>query len=335
MMVPANRQDLASWLAGVNARKEPTVSRYLQEAMAEAFGKAQFVAAYDMTNLLSVPQVRARLRASASLSGKKADFDQLAQIMAGLRGVTFSVAAGDKLEGKLRVDFSDLTDPLKSYARDLILETLESQGVSLPEFRDWRTQVYGKSVHFEGRLSTDAMRLVSSFIAIPSGTLPTGKQLSENVPAAGPRAGTDSKSQGLAATKKYFGEVNALVNDLRDKSKSTQGYSLKFWTDRYALQIDRLPVLGVDDEVLEFGMYVSQTLRNIRNTKIETRANEKYARAANFDNSYYSDTLATATTLRRQGDAMMTVSITEIWTNLETKAAELRKKLSLKYQVEF
>jgi hypothetical protein len=335
MMLPANRQDLANWLVGLKARKAPVVSKYLQDAVKEAFGSAQFVVACDMTNLLARPQVRARLRDSASLAGKKVNLDELAEIMTGLKGVTLRVTAGEKLEGKMQVDFGATTDPLKPYARDLILEVLEEHGAGLPELRDWRTQVYGTAVHFEGRLSTDSLRTLSNFIAIPERTIPSGKDVGSTEPSPARTAAAVPAAADLAASRRYFHEVQGLVDDLRAKHKSTQNYNLKLWADRYALQIDRLSVLNIDPEVVEFGTYVSQTLRSLRNIKVVTRANEKYARASTFNNSFYADNMSTATVIHRQADAMMTVNVTEVWTALEVKSAELRKKMSLKYQVEF
>ena len=329
-MMPANRQDLAQWLSKVQARKEPSVSKYLQQAVVDAHGQAQFVVACDMDQLLARPQIRARLRASHALSGKPVDMDKLATIFTGLKGVTFSVAAGDHLEGKMRVDFSDITDPMKTVAKALILEVLDHQGVTFPELRDWRVMVYGQAVRFEGRLSTASLRTLSSIIAIPSSTLPTNVS-----PSGGSGAASDARGDALKATKQYFHEVSALVDDLREKEKSTQGYNMRVWTDRYALQIDRMPILNVDPKVLDYGTDVSQTLRNMRNIGVQTRAQKQYARASYYDNSGYTDNALSATLIKRQAGAQATVTLNAVWTELETKTAQLRKALTQQYNVEF
>lgn len=330
LMLPANRQDLAHWLSGIKARKDPTVSKYLQEAVKEAHGKAQFVVACDMGNLLARPQVRGRLRASQALAGKPLDLDKLTTILTGIRGVIFSVEAGNALEGKLRVDFSDTTDPLKTAARDVILEVLDAQGVMLPEMRDWRTLVYGQAIRFEGRLSPASLQTLSRFIAIPSKTLPT--EASPSLTAGSP---SDSRAATVKATQRYFHAVSDLVDDLRAKEKSTQGYNMRLWSDRYALEIDRMPILNVDEDALAYGTYASQTLRTMRNIGVNTRANEQYARASYYDDSGYTDNALTATRIQRQAGAQSTVTLNAVWTELETRTADLRKKLTQRYQVEF
>ena len=65
-----------------------------------------------------------------------------------------------------------------------------------------------------------------------------------NVEAA---SGDDMAKNSLA----YFQATQTLMKDLRQKAGSAS--SDAYWIDRYASKIDRLPILHVDDELLDYG----------------------------------------------------------------------------------
>jgi hypothetical protein len=338
MMIPANRQEAAHWLTSIKTRTQPAISNQLQKGLVA--NSAPFTIICDTNNLLSRTQIRSRLRNASAMTGKTADFEQLSTVVASLKGLRLDVMVTNTIDATITIEFGQNAAPLRPFARELVLEAFENQGVSLPEFKDFRTVVGDNTITFAGRLtSSSSLSILSSFVAIPSGSLPTSTSESASTSAAAdPRAAT------IRASKRYYDEITKLIDDLRSKSRSTAGYRLTVWTDRYALQIDRLPILNVDPDLLAYGTFVSESLRGVRNVKIQTRANEQFNRAAQFTggggfdefgNGFYNDTGAGATVLRRQADSQITSNVNNIWTQLETQSAEIRKKLTLKYEVEF
>ena len=118
--------------------------------------------------------------------------------------------------------------------------------------------------------------------------------------------------------------------------------------NKAALEIDRLPVLNVDEELLAYGAGVSASLRGMRNLSKNADLDFRYRKAGMQGNSGFTATVMgdfTAgedplprapqrpRTARRR--ALLQSNELAVLTMLEEKTAEIRKKMTLKYQVEF
>ena len=68
-----------------------------------------------------------------------------------MKGVTLTVEATERLNGKIRVDLGESPTPIKNVARVLMLEALEKNGMLLSEMKDWRFLPEAKAVTLEGR----------------------------------------------------------------------------------------------------------------------------------------------------------------------------------------
>lgn len=96
------------------------------------------------------------------------------------------------------------------------------------------------------------MRRLLSLMEPPSTKFSSLKE-AVNVETA---SGDDIAKSSLA----YFQATQALMNDLRQKAGSAS--SDAYWIDRYATKIDRsLSILHVDDDLLDYGQKLSETLR--------------------------------------------------------------------------
>ena len=113
--------------------------------------------------------------------------------------------------------------------------------------------------------------------------------------------------------------------------------------DKAALEIDRLPVLNVDEELIAYGTGVSETLRNMRNLSKNASLDATYRQAAIMGNTGYgyggfyggSTGALETSVMRKQMTAVLKSNQLEIGTMLAEKTAEIRKKMTLKYQTEF
>ena len=59
--------------------------------------------------------------------------------------------------------------------------------------------------------------------------------------------------------------MEALVDDVKDpNSKNVIGTGeVAIWMDRYARKIDQLPILGVDEQLVDFSATIAQALRDM------------------------------------------------------------------------
>lgn len=217
---PANRQDLGRWLRVLKRHNEPQVSEYLRDAVTLAHGKDHMVVAFDLGDLFTSRMIRDRLHQAESLAGKEIDLDALTKVLTSVKGVTLTMQATDRLNGKIRLDLGESPAPMKQVAKALIFEVLEDQGMMLDEMKDWRLIFEAKAVTLEGRMTTKGLRTLTNLIPFPAETL----DLQETGPKAGgtaPGSANSSSTQDLKVTtsKKYFQHISLLLDEVRDELK--------------------------------------------------------------------------------------------------------------------
>jgi hypothetical protein len=351
---PANRQDLARWLRMVRRREEPQVSEYLRKAVALVHGKDQMAVAFDLGDLFTSRQVRDWLHHAESLAGKELDLGALTKLFVSVKGVTLTISATERLDGTIRIDFGESPAPLKGVAKALIFEVLENQGMLLNEMKDWAAITEAKAVVLRGRMSTAGLRTLTDLIPIPTHTIDLQ---TSNSKAAATGAGTAGKTAAgsansseapvskATASKKYYQHVSLLLEQTR---KDVTGPNVtpklaRRMVDKAAAEIDRLPVLNVDEELIAFGTGVSEILRNMRNLSKNASLDAAYRQATiagyggyGYGGFYGGSTGALETSvMRKQMTSLLKSNQLESFTMLQEKSAEIRKKMTLKYQVEF
>jgi hypothetical protein len=342
---PANRQDLGRWLRSVQRLNEPQVSEYLRSAVELVHGQDCIVVAIDIADLFTRHMLRDSLTRADCLAGKDVDLDALTAALASVKGVTLSVRMTERLDANIQVSFGASPGALKPVAKALMFEVLENQGMMLDEMKDWAILVEGNAITLKGRLSTTGLRTLTNLIPFPAETLDledTGTSVTATAPTPGAFTAGDSKA---AASRKYFQHISLLLDQLRVdiKGSNMSPKIARRTVDKAALEIDRLPVLNVDEEVVAFGTAVSETLRAMRNLSQKASLDANYRQATIMGNSGYgyggfyggtSGALETSV-MRKQMTAMLKSNQLDIVTMLEEKTAEIRKKMTLKYQIEF
>ena len=165
-MTPTNRQSVGRWLRDAETRTAPDLSTYLTEAFgyANSLG-TPIIMAIDLQDVATPAEVLALLKASDQLKGQPdAELQRLANVLAGIRGLTLGITLGDKPFGKVKVDFTDNIGVTPELAKAMLLHALEKRGAMLKELPDWTPNVSGKTVTMEGYLTTSGMkRLMSLF----------------------------------------------------------------------------------------------------------------------------------------------------------------------------
>jgi hypothetical protein len=344
---PANKQDLGRWLRKVNRRDEPQVSEYLQNAVMVAHGKDHIVAAFDLGDLFTSRQVRDKLQRAESLTAKEVDLNALTNLITSLKGVTFTVEATDRLSGTMRVDFGESPSQFKEIAKALMFEALETNGMMLDdEIRNWALAVEAKALTLRGRLSRKGLRMLTNLIPFPAETLALSESGTKPGQTGPESAGSTSTADSPATvSKKYFQHISLLIDTLRADIKSAGSPKLaRRMVDKAALEIDRLPVLNVDEDLIGYGAGVSETFRNMRNMSKFASLDANYRQASAAGNQGYgyggfygggTNLSLSTSVMRKQETAVLQANEMQVFTMLEQKTAEIRKKMTLKYKVEF
>ena len=71
----------------------------------------------------------------------------------------------------------------------------------------------------------------------------------------------------LETTQQYYKAIGHLLADLKSRKGEERTIGqIGVWFQNYANKVDRLPILNVDEEMLQYGQYVAQQLRNASNS---------------------------------------------------------------------
>ena len=111
---PPNRDLLVQWLDSAGENKPAEVSEYLAHA-AQAGGGSQVIIAVDLSGKLDRGNVQRWVNRSAHLKSRE-DRNELASLLASLRGIRLSVLVSGGITGRLRLDFGG---PVETHADGL------------------------------------------------------------------------------------------------------------------------------------------------------------------------------------------------------------------------
>lgn len=264
-MFPADRQKATRWLQEVysDSSRKP-LTGYLTEAegYADKVG-TPIVLAIDLQHALSPDFIRSRLESAKSLQGKKIDLDQLASVLASIRGITVGITITDQVFGGIKVDFEQDVTIMKDFAKPLLLEALANHGAMIQEFNDWKAEVGGKEILLKGPLYQSGTQRICSVLDAPPALHPIEQQAS-----ASQGDGQPDKSLVARATQQYFNAIGLLLKDLRSEDRKHETITpglIAIWYKRYAEKIDALPILHVDPEMVQFGADMANALRQSQN----------------------------------------------------------------------
>ena len=286
-MRPANRQNVSRWLRQADASGAgPNLSPYLTEAIAYADkGGTPIIMAMDAQNVLSPSLVKSRAETIEALKGQNVDLDKLAEAVASLQGITLGIVVKDRIYGALKVDFDQDISAIKDIAKPLLLEILSNNGAMIDEFESWEAKVSPHQIQLQGALYQSGLRRILSVLnAPPSLQDAAGSGASSSTP---PSASTESDEESLkrVSSQQYFKSVGSLVDDLQKRKDIKTMGQVGIWFGRYARKIDELPMLNVDPMLLDYGAYVSDSLRQAE-TSLRDVGGKKRVRQLNAPAQY-------------------------------------------------
>jgi hypothetical protein len=345
-MAPANRQAVARWLREVQSRMAPELSAYLKGSLV-ASDQSQIVMAFDLDDAIPPDVIRAKLASSAAIASKKVDVEAATKALAGVRGLAVEVAVTDGAFGRLRVHFDGDASALVPVALPLLLEILGDLGARLDDVERWKVTAEPQRISFNGPLSTDGMKRVFSLIDSPTLAILASDPSQE--------ARSSQPTAQAYASQQYFKSLSAVLDDVRTESKEAKTFGQNaLWFDKWSRRIDRLPIVNVDSDLLNFGRAVAGALRNMaasmRGIGINSAAREAniyqtvttdyngYAGAYGGGYSYYtewrnvdSERRAARADERSKG----ALSARDIAREIENETAKIRQAMTQKYSVPF
>jgi hypothetical protein len=330
---PANRQAVIRWLQ-TQPKSTTGLSAYLSQAAKFADENADVIVAFDMQHVLDPTEIAKRLENFESM--KAVDSATAVKVLSTLQGLTLGITVKSGITGSIKIDFSENPSALTNVAKAFLLEALGKRGLAIDDFDNWELKHSNNQFLMSGPLSPAGLRQISLLINHP---------LREVVSASGTEGGIAQVDMGTT-TKQYYDQVNQILEDFRSRPQVKNLNTYASWFDRFARKIDELPVLNVDDAMIQFGQSVSNQFRDI-STGLRGAELSKTRDATSYQNSaygyrgyygnygyYYDNSKArnAATAIDRQQGANDARAVLE---EIAKQSSELRKQMSQKYNINF
>lgn len=360
--MPAKRQDVARWITRYYDNSLLGLSDYLAEAQTFADAGSPIIVALDLTHVVSPQMVRSRLDSMETLKGKQVDMDQVAKALASIRGISLGVTVQDSMIGAVKVDFSEDITSLNDFAKPLLLEILGNQGMMIDEIESWDVAVSSKRVQLTGPLYASGLRRIFSLIDTPPSLQQAKNKSAQAGQGAEASEADEKKDLTIASTQIYYKTVVSLLDELRIKKKGRQTMGqISVWFDKYARKIDRLPIANVDPDLLNYGRYVSESLRTGQSEVTDAAARSRIRQnevpeqydvtsystpiGANWSGQYSWNGWVATPDWQRTGSKMSNVrmeeqikgakSANDVMRDIENATADIRRHLTEKYDAEF
>jgi len=366
VMRPANRQAAIRWLRQIGPGTGVQVSPYVQQAAGFSDDAGtDIILAIDLAGAFSWEKIGQYVKSKESLfSEARVELTKAATALQGIKGLRVGIRIGEAPSGKLVVDFEQPVDLPADLAKSLLLETLADAGAMIEDLNQWQCEVKGSEISLAGVLSRDGLRRVGSLVDSPA-PASAADGTTETMVSPG-----DAKARVVETSLQYFKTIQDMFDDLkRDWRELKTLASGAVYFDRYSRRIDQMPTLNVDEDLLNYGQYVSQQLRaaagavrtmgirggarkaQISGYDMGPTASYSYggARGSNWGGyragwgtvNYYNpmDTVKQVGEARRkigaQEKATMATNVFTIRDDVIAATSEVRRGLSEKYQVQF
>ncbi|MBA4032557.1 MAG: hypothetical protein C0478_16945 [Planctomyces sp.] len=337
------RQALSRWLArGPVAKSSP--SSLLREEYATRSPAAVIGMVVDLRD--SVSSATAGRFIEALLKEERlADVNtaNATGVLVSARSAKLEVTVDDAIRGKLAVNFEQSATPLAPMVKVLVPHVLRALGASPGATEDWTWRIDSHAIIGEGPLTVAEVRRILSLLKNPleqsssAGNLPATTQ------------SPDPLQLTIAASQKYFHSVDTLLDDLQDAMKRSRDNHMTM-LERSADKLDKLPLLNVDEDLLNFGRRASSSLRYQANALRNAGLQRGVMRAASGADAFYSVGQAnpygawSTAGLASNGDGMTidltvnanakTVQLSEM-KQVREGLVETRAALTRKYKAEF
>jgi hypothetical protein len=350
LMQPGSRQTAARWVRGASAAST-NLTPYLKEqaAVPERVG-TEIIMAIDLADALNRERIHQALTNSDVLKTNAIDITAATETIAGIQGVTLGARVTRRAYGVLKLDFTSDTTPIAAVAKPLLLEVLDEAGASINEFNDWKVTVAPRRISIEGELTASGLRRLFSFLELDATTVAVHDEQA--------LSGYEASGADAAKSLQYFQAIQKHLNDLRLEEGARSYATIALWFDKYARRIERLPILGVDKDLIDYGQFVVERLRDavdaIRGVGIRSGAQTASVTGGYYGDYYVFDAAvayaaspanvaraevnaveAERRAIRARERAQGTTDARSLMRVIEDKTSEVRRQMTGRYQLEF
>jgi hypothetical protein len=286
-----DRQFAARWAKQQAGATRPVISTYLQEAAREVKGKTSIVMALDLQDALSLNKVRRALASDLARATllKDVKVDAVAQLLSTLKGLMVKFQFSNEVAGQIVLTFGADPTIIQPVAQPLLKGVLTQNGIGLSDLDNWDVTVEGTKLVYTGKLSVDSFLKVMSLVQPPAPTS-TDEAAKPAAPGASPSE-VDKQAAVIAASQRYFKAVSATLDSFSQPTSAGAGAQ---WLKRASARIDKLPMVNVDPDLLQWGAQVSaamlQGAQQLATGQAMISSRSSGAKAATIQNpTYYTD----------------------------------------------
>lgn len=333
---PASRRRAAGWLGRIKTAS--SLDPYLIKAAKLVGQESQVVAALSLKDYRSAKQVEQMLYGEYQFALNKIDTAiisvvEVARFLATVEGLTFTMKVTTGVSGTLRIDFGQPAEILlvSGASKKLVYEFLKDMDAWLEDFEQWDERAEGNTYIMEGRLKiTTAEDIFSSMDHGYDATFIASPQSSNEDVVNSTKSETELQ---LEATLNYFTKLTRILEKLKRYHGGNAGQYAKKWR-RAADHIDRLSILHVDPDMLDFGAQTSAAVRQMRRM-VKGASARGYIQSVSVGLRYrYGDYTRHGTT-RRRAIAAELVPLMEVLDTVDEGISQMRRAMTERYQVEF
>ena len=249
IMVPGDRQAAFKWVESAGKAVSPRCVVLAANAVTSG---DQIAVAIDMKNAPQIQNVTRLIQASGVADKYGINAQLLAAKLSAIDTIVIHLSITDTMKARAELTFGEPLGISNVAAKELTLSALGTLGAEIPGLEDWQISTSGQQILIAGDPSPAAFRCIMSLMEFPS--VETG-----SVQVASPAE--ESASKMAASSLEYFTTVVGLIDSLKEQTKNVASDS--YWIERYAQKIDRLPIMDVDPDLLDYGEKTAQTLRVI------------------------------------------------------------------------
>jgi hypothetical protein len=249
---PADRQNTARWIRAAKSSKSSPLTGYLKTATENAAGNTVTIA-MDLEDAVDKASLRSSLPASPTVArNKNIDISRLALFLGSVKGMTFKAKIDETIKASMTWDFGFDPTLYKKTLPPLILELIDGHGVYIPDLESWEPTFTETSMTLSGSITTQDLKRIVSLFAFPA---------VYEEPSETPMK--DNLGVSAGATKRYFGTVSAILDDIR-KSKDSPNYDkTATWHEKAAAQIEHLSRQRVDPDAVNAALQVASRLKSL------------------------------------------------------------------------
>jgi hypothetical protein len=362
-MAPGNRQEVVRWIREIRKPSPPPLSPYLQKAAVYSDeAGSEIIMALDLDGVMSFERVGKYLKAhekeldewqSQDASKMPMKLTDMANLLSNIIGVRIGVRIGEQQSSVIAVDLRTDAYSISSFAKPLLLQVLSDKGAMIDDFQSWTAQTKGSEISLAGTLSTSGRQRLLSVVDSP---------VQENTVANEPYVSPGELPAAQAKkSREYFRTIVEMADDLKDDMKNAKNLaSTQLFFDKYAKRIERMPILGVDEALVDYGAFVANTLRqatgSVKTMGIKSGVRQAQITGADVSGGYYGygyggyrygayggygprgEVRAVGSerrVVRAEEKAVAATDVQQLRQAMIAATTDIRRKMTQKYQIEF